>query len=102
MQGHARCPMRGKRAPDLATGEVWRFLETAWNSAFADLTVECVSVLSAMQWAALVQDYNRGKAHCTYVLTLKLQPWSLLPWLLCGLSHPREALAREVGARALA
>ena len=85
MHGHVSCPMRGRRAPELAAGQLWRFLDAAWQSALSTLAVDCRQSLSAAQWSELFIEFARGKSHCSYILTMKLHNWTVLPWLLCGL-----------------
>ena len=88
------CPARGCRAPELAAGVVWEDLDTAWTDGFCKLSVECSAFLTDVQWTTLIQEFERGKAHCVYVLTLKLQVWDELPWQLAILAHVDEDVAR--------
>ena len=44
-------------------------------------------------------EYNRGKAHTAYILTVKLANWQQLPWLLAGIAHHYEDRARECAAK---
>ena len=64
--------------------------------------MEWRSELTAEQWSALVLDMERGKNHTVYVLTLKLQHWEELPWLLCILAHIDDDVARRGAARIIA
>eukprot|EP00969_Alexandrium_andersonii_P245975 10870037-Alexandrium_andersonii.AAC.1 len=93
--------MRGRRAPELASGMLWQFLELAWKEALTHLTLKCRHILDTERWAKLLVDFSRGKAHCVYVLTIKLSNWTTLPWLLCGVAHCDESVARRVGSEAL-
>ena len=70
MRGLSR-PMRGRRAPEFAAGRVLDVLSESWQGALAELTLQCRNLLTAEQWAALLLDFERGKAHCTYIVLLK-------------------------------
>ena len=98
---HMCCPMRGRRAAEFASGAVFDFLNRAWADALGELAASCRAFLSNAEWSDLVIEFSRGKAHCTYVLQLKLQCWGQLPWKLCGLSHCDEFIARTIATEVI-
>ena len=85
------CPMRGRRAPELAAG----FLD----DVFHDL-LETASV-SFPGHSDLFQDYSAGLTHMTFLLQLKFSFWKRLPYSLLALAHPDEEVARRNAAACL-
>ena len=102
MHGHISCPMRGRRAPEFAAGAVMEMLDSLWEESFTTLVMDCRHLLSHVQWSELMVDFARGKAHCTYIIMTKLHHWQQLPWVLAGLAHVNEDVARRCAATALA
>ena len=45
---------------------------------------------------------SQGKAYLVYILTMKLEQWQKLPWLLCVLGHLSEDVARAGAKHILA
>ena len=99
---HLTCPMRGRRAPEVAAGGIFEHMSVAWSDALSELTAACRPYLTHQQWSAVLLEFNRGKSHCAYIIILKLQNWEQLPWMLCGLAHCNEDTARSIAMRAIA
>ena len=76
-------------------------LEHAFNDSLGQLTLRWRAKLAPEQWAALLADFHRAKAHVVYVATLKLECWQKLPWYACILGHADEQVAREGSRRVL-
>ncbi len=92
--GGLSCPVRGCRAPELAAGALSTLLGTTFSNALGELAAVRGGMTEA-EWACLLSEWARARAHISYVLTLKLHHWTELPWLLCVLGHPDESTARE-------
>ena len=91
-----QCPLSGMRAAELAAGS-WRsvFGDLA-NSSLEDLLSEVDAIdMEDVVW--VTRDWEEGKKHIYAQLTLKLQPWTCLPWKAAGLAHYDMELARQVG-----
>ena len=89
------CPFRGCRAPEVAAGLLLEVLQDECTTTVADLALTWRTRLGAEQWARLLGDFGRGKAHIVYIVTMKLDQWQRLPWLLCVLGHHDEQVARQ-------
>ena len=105
LQGHQKsrdqCPMRGRRAYELATdvfcAQLARSLEIQGYEVLARLSAD----LDSKQRSALLHDFARGKAHLLWSFTLKLGHWATPPWNIMGSCHPDPAVAREIVRGAL-
>ena len=69
------CWMRGRREPDLAAGILMDLFEMAWQDSVAALVIAHRLHLIGDQWESLFRDFICGKAHCSYILTMKLGVW---------------------------
>ena len=77
--GGAGCPMRGPRAPEV-------------------LSVHCLGScsprLSHEQRALLTSDFERGRAHLLFLVTLRLGHWGEAPWAVFAAAHADPDIAR--------
>jgi hypothetical protein len=98
-----RCPLRGKRAPEMAAGQLFAVLQQICDAKLQDVLVSCSQAyLTPDQTASILQDFEFGKAQLRRALQQKLSFWSNLPWLLCGLAHFDEDVARDCARQAVA
>ena len=80
------CPMRCRRAPDLAHGDLQRLIATECESSAADLFVKLPRTLSAVDRRELLQEFDMARAHLTFYVTAKLSHWSEFPWHVVGIA----------------
>ena len=80
------------------TGELFSQLDAAFTDALGRLTIGWRWRLPPELWSLLVSEFAKGKAHTVYIVTMKTENWTQLPWLLCVLGNFNEDVARE-GAR---
>eukprot|EP00974_Lingulodinium_polyedra_P062192 6005480-Lingulodinium_polyedra.AAC.1 len=66
----------------MATGAWLSFMDRAWADSVEQLALRHRAELTAEQWGSLLTEFTRGRAHCTYILTMKLNVWQQLPWHL--------------------
>ena len=93
------CPMRGRRAPELALNDFMQEL-SALSSHGATSLVQSFSLdLPAEDRTKIVQDFEMGRSFLTAVLTLKTAHFRSLPWCAAGLAHHDQERAREVWNR---
>ena len=92
------CPFRGCRAPEMAAGAAFEQLDLAYIDALGHLSRECRPAVGTETWASLLQEFAAAKSYMHFILTIKLQNWTELPWLCCALAHHDESKARQ-GAR---
>ena len=87
------CPLNGCWAPEYAGGKHLKVAEKVWGHQEAELILETQggvgqvdrAPLSAGNWETLNANFHMAKASSMLQLKLKLDFWSRLPWLLCGL-----------------
>ena len=89
------CPMRGKRAPELASGAITERMEQCNQSTLSDLLVRLPESLSLTEVASMTDDFNLGTSHMMGETSLKMRHWSLLPWSLAATAHWSEDVARN-------
>jgi hypothetical protein len=93
------CPMRGKRAAELASGAIAERMEEGRQAVSSELLCLLPESLSSAEVVRIVDDFNFGTAHMIGQTSLKMRHWSLLPWRLAALAHWSEDVARSsVGA----
>ncbi|MFM8174389.1 MAG: hypothetical protein ACKN81_12665, partial [Pirellulaceae bacterium] len=97
-----QCRMRGRRAPEMATGRLANFFQQLWDSHFEQLLLECSCELVPSDRDELLQDLRNAKTYISQILTQKCAFWEQLPWKLCGLASADARLARTVASSALA
>ena len=97
-----RCPMAGRRGPEMARGEWRQVIRGLFSIANASLRMHpAVQVLSDGDKATVLADFSRARRHILITLNFKLSPWAQLPYVLIGLGHHDEEKARWCGERAL-
>ena len=100
------CPMQGNLAPELASGKLHEVLKEAWSIAECDLhslpILQGTAPLTDAEHANLTADFFAAQSRLMTILQVKLQHWSQLPWVLCGLAVSDEAKARETAELAIA
>jgi hypothetical protein len=98
----ASCPMRGRRAPDLANGSFFIFFNNLSQMSAADLLAQLPHDLKMEDRAFLLQEFERGRAHLVFAFTLRLAHWRSPPWCVCGCGHGDPVVARRFIRRCLA
>eukprot|EP00435_Cladocopium_sp_Y103_P050317 s774_g15.t1 len=89
------CPMRGKRLPELVGGGIQTILNNLAAMAFTDLLQKHRPLLTADQWALVVQDFDKAKSHAALEFQVKFDWAQRLPWKLALLAHLDQSLARR-------
>ena len=85
----SNCPMRGKRAAELAAGVLEKTLRNMEQLAFQSFLESDAedAALSPADRAIMLKDLEYAKAYLHFGLTTKLSFWRKLPWRLCALAH---------------
>ena len=92
---YAFCPMKGKRAPELAAGALGETFETLLSSRKASLLRKMSEQqLSQENEALVLQDFDAGKNYIQLGLQVKLDFWTKFPWRLAALGHRDTDVAR--------
>ena len=91
------CPMKGKRAPQLAAGaldEVFQEILTICRGSV--LKIVRANPIAQDQEGLLWRDFESARSYVQMGLQAKFDFWEKLPWQLAGLCHPSVEKAREV------
>ena len=97
-----RCILRGRRAPELASGMFIRFLTETFATASSMFTAVASGLgESSQEWEALSKDWNCACDIAVAALHVKTSHWSQLPWLLCGLGMADPEAGRAAGRKAV-
>ena len=94
------CPLAGQRAPELASGVVWQFLD-AWGDVFIQQILEGNQCMDPVEIEGALQDFAAGKAMMVEYLRQKLQCWDSLPWKLAALNVDDKVAARQIAKEAM-
>ena len=90
------CPMRTRRAPELALNDFMEELTSFSQQSATRLAQELPSDLSDADRAQVLREFEMGRSYLTMVLTLKTSHFRNLPWSAAGLAHPDGECARDV------
>ena len=94
------CPMKGKRAPEIACGMLQHRMANMFKSSEL-LVMQHVHGLSVPQQNQLMQEWNTAKDYLSAVLLTKIACWTTLPWKLCGIAHHDLTKARACAQECL-
>ncbi|CAL1149501.1 unnamed protein product [Cladocopium goreaui] len=95
-----QCPLAGQRAVELASGELWVFLETLSRNYIQEI-LSSNSCTDADAVQEVLDDFALGKSSMVEQLRIKLRCWQSLPWVLAALNSADAQHAREVAAEAM-
>ena len=95
-----RCMLAGRRAPELAAGELERFLDCIQAQQSGDL-MDTSKDLHPTQRNAITGDFDKGCSSMLFALQLQLQFWDSLPYSFCGLAHWNKDTARRCAQKCL-
>ena len=91
----SKCPMRGRRGPELALGVFFDEFAMVAATLSVDLLASFSRLLTEAERLALVQDFEQGHAHLLFMYSVRLGHWEQQPWMLFGTAHPNPDLSRE-------
>eukprot|EP00974_Lingulodinium_polyedra_P025917 2503451-Lingulodinium_polyedra.AAC.1 len=95
------CPMKGKRGPELACGQVQAMLSSTLQADWATFMEDRSETLLSTDWDIVATDNEACKNLITTALATKMKFYTLLPWVLMGLAHHDEHAAKACGRSAL-
>ena len=81
------CPLKGKRAPELAAGMLKPVVEKHVQSSMSEVLVACSDVALA-QREKIINDFTLGVDHVRMTLEIKTGHWATLPWMIAGFALP--------------
>ncbi|CAK0862217.1 unnamed protein product, partial [Prorocentrum cordatum] len=95
---HSTCPMRGRRAPDLAAGKHKEYLAELVTQSLGRLLVRCEE-LTQMDRDMVVRDWECARAVIMEVVQIKYAHWAYLPHKFCVLGAIDKCGTSEATAR---
>ena len=89
------CPMRGRRAPEIASGDFVRELRAQLDMSAAEVLLNMPTNLDRRKQALLLSEFEKGRASLIFNIALKVSAVSVPPLLLFGVAHLDVEKARE-------
>ena len=86
-QAWSRCPLRGRRAAEVAAGDFFSLLSDLFNQASTRIEAGLPIGLSDEQVLSIMRDFEAARAHIMSTYVLKLSFWSQPPYVLAALGH---------------
>ena len=90
-----KCVMRGRRGPDLATGQFRRVFNEVAHEQEDLLLMVHVAGLSETDRRDIMLDFEAGRSRLLTEIEIRLSVWDVLPLKLFGLAYHDEDTARE-------
>ena len=87
------CVLRGRRLPELATGDLFDEVRKLFDKAAVRLARSFSPLLEDEERTTIILDFERGRSHISFTLCVKLSHWLSPPWCVYGLAHPCAAKA---------
>ena len=98
--GLGSCPMRGRRARELACGDLQELAAAMTTMAHQKLLPECQG-LKAEEFMVVLDDWSRARGYIELMLQLKLSYAQQLPFVLSAVGHSNVVKARKGIAKAM-
>ena len=101
--GVRRCPLLTMRAPECATGGLFKFCKVMFDTCNGVLRGHpCMRDLPETDVMKLMSDFVRARRYIVFSLEVKLSFWTNLPYTMAGMAYWDPGVAREAGRRCLA
>ena len=102
LDGHLfLCPMNGKRAAELANGDLTKKVLDRLDESRSAVMMICASLDDDDQRSLVLSDFSLGAAFVTLALEQKLGHWEDFPWRLCRLAVSDLSKLPQVAREAL-
>ena len=95
-RGPLSCPMRGRRAPEIAEGALHRFIDGLFQYNDSQILMVHAAGLEQEAKTQLLLDWSAMKVHMRMQFDLKLSPWRQLPLSALALGHWDISVARRM------
>ena len=96
------CPMRGRRACELASGKFNTLLDELCRVSSASLIMNMPPTIAQAERSAIISDFENGRSHILFQMALKLSHWQAFPWQAWGASCQDEETAVKIAEATLA
>ena len=94
------CPMRGKRAAEVSSGDFLDIMKDLWAVSAAEVFRVVGREINDEDRTFIMQEFDRARTHLAFYFTLKLSHLQEMPWKILQLAHPRETVA-QIAANAV-
>jgi hypothetical protein len=81
------CPMRGRRCPEIACGDVVELAKEIFSTHSAELYLELPRQLEEADKTRIMNDWELARTHVVTMLSLKLHHWTEDPYIVFGMGH---------------
>ena len=99
--GKISCPLKKFRAPELACQEFRPFLDELAMLSAAEVAFKHTVFCNDADRAWILEDFEAGRQHLQFNLTMQTSCWTHLPHRLCCLGHFDENVAQSEAAECL-
>lgn len=99
--GLPSCPLKARRAPEVALGSLEAVLEASLDQSMACLSHDIGNQCSLEDRRVIIDDFETGRQHLAFILRLKLSSWQRLPLAMVGMAHHEPELAKAQMQRCL-
>ena len=82
-----RCPLRGRRCPDIACGDLLQTLRQQLDTSAAELLLNMSPNLTPEQQGVLLAEFEAGRSSLIFNIALKVSAMSVPPLLVFGVAH---------------
>ena len=91
-----KCKMRGRRLPELASGDFFKALMDFAYALAANLYVDLSAELEDTERMACIREFESGRAHLLMSLTMKLGHCLEPPFVVFGIAHPSRVVVTRI------
>ena len=99
--GLPACPLKARRAPEVALGSLEAVLEASLGQSMVTLSHDIGNQCSLEDRRVIIDDFDTARQHLAFILRLKLSSWQRLPLAMVGMAHHEPELARAQMQRCL-
>ena len=89
------CPLKGCRGPELASGGFLEVLRDLAETSAGQLLTQLPRDVGPAERATLLQEFERGRAHLLFVLSMRLEHWRHEPWKAFACGHFEDTKRKE-------
>jgi len=94
------CPLAGRRSPELAVGDLDKFIDDLVSIRLVDV-LSCCADLQPAEVGTVIADFDAARNYVVGGVVQKMSVWKKLPHVLCGIGHCQEDKARAAAISAL-
>ena len=91
----SKCPLRGCRSAELASGGFLDVLRGLSETTAGHLLTALPRDISFAERGVILQEYERGRSHLLFVFSVRLEFWQHAPWCIFQCGHMNPEIQKE-------